>query len=178
LSSLEEAVERVRRGDAEAFGEIVDATQDRLFRLAARLLGDEAEAEDVLQEAYVRAYDAIAGVGFDRKARVETWLYRIVANGALDALRSRRRARARTVVAARSQADPADTEERLAARSALRRLGALLEGLPADQRTALVLKELEGLPSREIALVLGCSEGAVEQRLVRARASLRSRHEG
>jgi RNA polymerase sigma-70 factor (ECF subfamily) len=65
--------------------------------------------------------------------------------------------------------------ERIAAREALRELSAWIDELPPDQRTALVLKELEGLPSNEVAAIMGSSVGAVEQRLVRARAALRSR---
>jgi RNA polymerase sigma-70 factor, ECF subfamily len=164
--------------DPDAFAEVVAATEDRLYRLAARLLGDAIEAEDVLQEAYVRAYDAMVTGAFDRRASVESWLYRIVTNAALDALRSRRRARARAAAAARIEAPPPAPADQLEARAALRRLGTLLDALPPDQRAALVLKEIEGLPSKEVARVLGCSEGAVEQRLVRARATLRSKHEG
>ena len=152
------------------FAEIVRATAPRLVRLAARLVGDAALAEDLVQEAYLRAYDAMHGGRFDGRSEVATWLYRIVTNVALDWLRRRKR-----------RANPAPEESSsdgprlMEARAALRTLGRWLAELPPDQRTALVLKELEGLSTAEIARTLGISEGAAEQLLVRGRAALRER---
>src|SRR6185369_3078591 len=122
-----------------------------LHRLAARITGDPGEAEDALQDAYLRAFDALTAGRFDGRAGVETWLYRIVANAALDALRSRRRRRARVDADADGEnaASPIDDAERMAARAALRELDGFLAELPADQRTAIVLKEIEGLSSNE-----------------------------
>lgn len=152
---------------------IIRETAPRLYRLAARLTGDLSEAEDVLQESYVRACTQLAG-GFEGRSSTETWLHRIVVNAALDVLRSRRRRSARESRGA--PADEAlDPTRSLEARAALRELSGWLEDLPPEQRVALVLKELEGRSAGEIASLLGCSEGAVEQRLVRARAFLRER---
>jgi RNA polymerase sigma-70 factor, ECF subfamily len=177
VSELLAAIEAVAAGDAAAFAAVVTATTPRLFRLAARMLGSLQEAEDVLQDAYVRAFDALREGRFDRRSSVDTWLYRIVTNTAIDALRARRRR-------AHKGSDPLEeielpeqvsSAERLAARDALRELAAWIDELPPDQRTALVLKEIEGLPTSEVAAIMGSSVGAVEQRLVRARATLRSR---
>ena len=174
--ALGEHARRVAAGDPTAFAAIVVATTPRLHRLAARIMADEGEAEDVLQEAYLRAFDALVDRRFDGRSGAYTWLYRIVANAAVDALRSRRR-RTRRLDPDGALDAPVDDGERLAARAALRELGALLEDLPADQRAAVVLKEVEGLSSNEVAEVMDCSVGAVEQRLVRARAALRKRSE-
>lgn len=179
-SSLEDAAARAARGDRAAFGVLVAQTTPRLFRLAARILGDPGDAEDALQEAYMRAFDALNDGRFDGRAGVETWLYRVAANAALDALRARKRRRVRFDVDepnAQEPADAGDAAARLAARSALRELDAWLAELPPDQRTAIVLKEVEGLSTGEIAEIMKCSPGAVEQRLVRARATLRRRSE-
>lgn len=128
----------------------------------------------------MRAFDALNDGRFDGRAGVETWLYRVAANAALDALRARKRRRVRFDVDepdAQEPADAGDADARLAARAALRELDAWLAELPPDQRTAIVLKEVEGLSTGEIAEIMKCSPGAVEQRLVRARVTLRRRSE-
>jgi RNA polymerase sigma-70 factor (ECF subfamily) len=174
LDNLTEAVTRVRSGDASAFQKIVDVTSDRLVRLAARMLGSVVDAEDVVQEAYVKAYRALQTGEFDGRANVTTWLFRIVTNQAIDAMRSRARRPKPTDTADESISDLASAEQQLA----LSELSEWMSELPADQRAALVLKAVEGMTSPEIAEILECSEGAVEQRLVRARAALRKRSEG
>lgn len=163
-------------GDAAAFAVLVEGTSARLVRLSARLLGGVAEAEDVVQDAYVRAFEALSKGRFDRRARVRTWLTRIVVNGSIDALRSRRRRPAPTdSLEGGAWVSPESAEQRLA----LSELSGLLEALPADQRAALVLTCVEGYSATEAAELLGCTVGAVEQRLVRARATLRAgRREG
>ncbi len=151
----------------------MSATSARLIRLAARILGTVAEAEDVVQESYVKAYRALTSGQFDQRAAVGTWLYRIVSNAAIDALRSRgRRPLPSETLAAGTLDGLASAETRLA----LRELDDWLSELPAEQRAAVVLKSVEGLSSLEIATILQCTEGAVEQKLVRARATLRKKH--
>ena len=174
LDTLEKAVDRVLGGDASAFQQIVDQTSVRLVRLSARIMGNQADAEDVVQEAYVKAYRALTAGEFDRRSSTNTWLYRIVVNGAIDAKRSRARRAEQTDV----QFDPSWDGAALAeARLALSELDDWLDALPPDQRAALVLQSLEGLNNAEIAQVMGVSEGAVEQRLVRARTTLRQRRQ-
>ncbi len=174
MDNLAEAVERVRSGDAAAFKLIVDATSARLVRLGARMLGSVVEAEDVVQEAYVKAYRALTTGEFDGRANVSTWLYRVVTNQAIDSMRGRARRPRPTDTADESTSDLASAEQKLA----LAELSDWMSDLPPDQRAALVLKAVEGMTSPEIAEILQCSEGAVEQRLVRARAALRKRSEG
>lgn len=161
---------RVQNGDDVAFRAIVDHTRAPLYRLAARLAGDLAEAEDALQEAYVDAYRALREGRWDGRSRVETWLYRIVTNAGIDALRRRREQRGNE--AREPRFDGAIAAE---ARVALRELDALLGELAPQDRAALVLTAVEGLSAKAAAEALGCSEGAVEQRLVRARAALRDK---
>jgi RNA polymerase sigma-70 factor (ECF subfamily) len=172
--NLDEAVARVLNGDTAAFQVIVEATADRLVRLSARMMGNVADAEDVVQEAYVKAYRALSEGRFDQRARVETWLYRIVTNGSIDAMRSRgRRPEPRETVPESGW----DTIGSAEARVALVELAEFMQDLPPEQRAALVLKSVEDKTTAEIAEILECSEGAVEQRLVRARAALRKRSE-
>lgn len=172
MTSLGDAAAAVIRGETAAFQRIVDGTGARLVRLAARVLGSVHEAEDVVQEAYVKAYRALAAGQFDARSQVETWLYRIVLNTAIDTKRRRRLAPLRDEALEHLGFDNRAQAE---ARLALRELSDWLDELPEEQRTALLLKTVEGLSSAEIAEVLECSEGAVEQRLVRARATLRQR---
>lgn len=174
MDALEQAVDRVLAGDTSAFQRIVDATNVRLVRLGARIMGNQADAEDVVQEAYVKAFRALKAGEFDRRSSTATWLYRIVVNSALDAKRSR----ARRAEQSDLQIDPGwDGAAFAEARLALSELDEWLDALPPDQRAALVLQSLEGMNNTEIAEVMGVSEGAVEQRLVRARAALRQRRQ-
>jgi RNA polymerase sigma-70 factor (ECF subfamily) len=174
LENLEEVAERVRSGETSAFRHIVASTHPRLVRLAARILGSVQEAEDVVQESYVKAYRAMATGRFDQRAAVNTWLYRIVSNAAIDALRGRTRRPVPSDTMPEGTWDGASSAE---ARLALSEIDDWLGELPAEQRAVMVLKSIEGLTSGEIAATLGCSEGAVEQRLVRARAALRKKQE-
>ena len=132
------------RGDAAAFRVVVDATGARLYRLAVRMTGDRDEADDVLQTAFLRAHRALVDGSWDGRARVETWLYRIVVNTALNAKRERAR-RARLVETRGATVAPQE------ARAEVTQLMKLVQELPAEQRAALILKELEGLSSGEIA---------------------------
>lgn len=172
MDELDEAVRRVVRGDTDAFRRIVDATSEGLVRLGARITGSMSEAEDVVQDAYVKAYQALTGGRFEQRSSVTTWLRHIVTNTAIDALRSRSRRPVPSELVAESGWDGAAGAE---AHMALAELNDLLGTLPPDQRAAVVLQSVEGHAVAEIALILGCSEGAVEQRLVRARATLRER---
>jgi RNA polymerase sigma-70 factor (ECF subfamily) len=159
---------------SSSFRRVVEETAPSLYRLAARITGSLEEAQDVLQDSYMKAWDALEAGRFEGRAQLRTWLYRIVANGATDALRARRRQGRMAGEARQEQEAPGASAE---ARAALRELAQWLDDLPPDQRTAIVLKELEGMTGSEIAEVMGCTEGAVEQRLVRARATLRERSE-
>ena len=164
---------RATKGDRAAFRGIVLHTQDRLYRLSARMMGSTADAEDVLQEAYLKAYRALSDGRYDGRSNISTWLYRIVANAAVDGLR-RRKSRP-TDQPVNSELARYDGNVSMEARLALQELDEWLSELPPEQRAVVVLKTVEGLTSAEVAKALDCSEGAVEQRLVRARATLRDR---
>ncbi len=158
------------RGDHAAFRRIVDHTKDGMYRLSCRLMGDTGEAEDALQEAYVKVYQALLRGAFSGDSRLETWIHRIVTNCCLDALRRRR---------PRAELDDTASNDAVSpeARLALREIDAWLGELPPEQRVVVVLRCIEGLSTAETAAALAISDGAVEQRLVRARATLRGRHD-
>lgn len=170
VDPLDEVARRVASGDTAAYERIVNATSRSLVRLSARMLGSVADAEDVVQECFVKAYRSLSSGKFDGRSSVKTWLYRIVTHASIDALRTRSR---RPLTD-----DPMDTSfgaEVAEARVALAELSTWLDALPTDQRAAIVLKAVEGFTTSEIAGILDTSEGAVEQRLVRARATLRDK---
>jgi RNA polymerase sigma-70 factor (ECF subfamily) len=158
-----------------ALEHLVATASDELVRLAARVVGNSAEAEDVVQEAWAKGLVALQHKELADVGVLKTWLYRVVLNGAFNARRSRDRRAEREL--AWQQRRVGDGLAALEAAVALRRVAAMLDDLPDEQAGALVLKELHGMTAAEVAKVLECSEGAVEQRLVRARAALRKRFE-
>jgi RNA polymerase sigma-70 factor, ECF subfamily len=153
-------------GDPEAFGILFRRHRDRLWAVALRTLGNPEDAADALQEALISAFRNAAG--FRGDAAVTTWLHRIVVNACLDRIR-RRQARPTVALADREVIEPRDdhalTELQLDVRAALARL-------PAAQRLALVLVELEDLPVAEAAELLGVPEGTIKSRCARGRMSM------
>jgi RNA polymerase sigma-70 factor, ECF subfamily len=163
-----ELLVRCRRGDRRALEELVHLTHRRAFALAYRLVGDRYEAEDVVQEAYLRIFRGLPG--FREEARFETWMHRIVVNTAVNALRKRGRFGDLMKDEVPDLPVPDKAEQQAVRRDALERG---LAALPAGQRTAVVLKDIYELSCREISHELGIEEGAVKVRLHRARKSLR-----
>jgi RNA polymerase sigma-70 factor, ECF subfamily len=173
-TELTEVARKVMQGDREAFRVIVERTQRGLFRLGARMLGNTTEAEDVLQETFLKAFRALLSGQFDARSRLETWLYQIMTASSIDALR-RRKTRAKWhEPEARDEARGVDGRHETEVLFALQELDLLMGRLLPEQRAAMILKYFEEMTSAEIAQVMQCSEGAVEQKLVRARTSLRA----
>jgi RNA polymerase sigma-70 factor (ECF subfamily) len=175
-----ELVEAARAGEVEAFSALVRRHQRRIYRLAAHMLRNAAEAEDVAQETFVRAYGALDR--FDGRSEPFTWMYRIAVNLSLNTIRARKAKRVATttddpkvagelVERRPSHADPA-------ARSADRELaGALAEAideLSETLRTTLVLVCVDGLSHAEAAAILGAPEGTIAWRVHEARKKLRA----
>lgn len=136
------------------------------------MLGNVTDAEDLVQEALIKAHRALVERQFDGRSSVETWLYRIVTNLALDQLRSRKRRGTTVETTDEMLTDDGNSAE---ARLALRELDGWMSDLAPEQRVAIVLSAMEGFSNAEIAAMMTCSEGSVEQRLVRARTALRQK---
>ncbi len=160
-------------GDPHAFGLIVQRHRDRLWAVAIRTMGDRDEAADALQDAYISAFRRADS--FRGDAKVTTWLHRIVVNACLDRIR-RRQVRAAdplpegedraAEMAGPAQDDPAEVRERqVDVLNALKQLN-------PDQRSALVLVDMEGYSVEEAAGILGCAPGTVKSRCARGRAKL------
>lgn len=136
------------------------------------MLGNVTDAEDLVQEVYMRAHRALLEGQFDGRSSVTTWLCRILSNLAVDQLRSRKRRGATVEPNDDMLSEDGNSAE---ARLALRELDAWMGELAPEQRVALVLSAMEGFANAEIAAMMQCSEGSVEQRLVRARSALRQK---
>ena len=173
-------IQRCVAGDETACADLVAAHQRTVFNLAFHLLGDREEALDVSQEVFLRVFRTLSR--FRGQSALRTWIYRIVVNQARNRQRWwRRRRRADLVslddhlkrcgdVEATSEVLP---DRLLASREAATRIWAAMERLPFDQRTALVLREVDGLRYEEIAFSLDVAVGTVKSRLTRARQALR-----
>jgi RNA polymerase sigma-70 factor, ECF subfamily len=169
-------VAAAKSGDRQAFDELVRATYTDVYTLAYRLTGDEEDARDVTQEAYLRAYKGLRR--FRGDARFSTWMYRITANCASTAMSKRTRHRhdqlddEAVIADERPEVDP----EAMAEAELLRdRVNAALEELPERLRAVVVLRDVYDLPHQAIADELGISEAAAKVRLHRARRRLRQR---
>jgi RNA polymerase sigma-70 factor, ECF subfamily len=175
-----ELVETAKKGDQDAFGALVRRYQKRIFRLSVHLLRDAAEAEDVTQDTFVRAYGALDR--FDGRSEPFTWIYRIAVNLSLNAIRARKNQRKATTpddpriesLLVERRAHAADP----AALSADRELAmALCDGLDTlsnTLRTTLVLVSIDGMSHTQASEVLGCPEGTVAWRVHEARKKLRA----
>jgi RNA polymerase sigma-70 factor (ECF subfamily) len=173
-------VQRCAEGDEAAFAELVGENQRMVVQLALNLLGDRDEALDLSQDVFLRVFRTIGR--FRGQSTLKTWIYRIVVNQARNKHRFwRRRHRADQVsldahVAAhgdfRGSAE-VGPERILAQKELASRLKSALDSLPFDQRTAIVLREVDGLSYDEIAFSLGVAVGTVKSRLTRARQTLR-----
>ncbi len=164
-------------GDEQAFRALVERTSRLIYRLALRYVGSAAEAQDVVQDTYIKAWQNLSTLR-DRGA-VVGWLCRVCRNVATDRLRASRRRPAVEPGAAdlsprldRVASSAPDPEERLARAEAGAAMAALLGELREKHRVVLLLHEVDGMTSEEIAVALGCPIGTVESRLHRARLAL------
>ncbi len=170
-------VARMRAGEEAACREFVDAHRDRIITLVARVSGSPADAEDLAQEAFLKAFAALDR--FEGGSALFTWLYRIAVNVAHDFRAHRRR---RPVVSIDGPEGPIvdavddggePPDARLARSERAAAVHSALERLPEPFRTTLVLRELQGHTYEEIATLLRVSIGTVESRIFRARCKLR-----
>lgn len=158
-------------GHPDAFTEIVRRHRDRLWAVALRTTGDPEDAADALQDALISAYRRAAQ--FRGDSQVTTWLHRIVVNACLDRMR-RRSSRATVPLPLEEETGIAlpDPEDRIARREMQLDIAAALAELPADQREAVALVDIEGWSIDQAALMLGCPSGTVKSRCSRGRAKL------
>jgi RNA polymerase sigma-70 factor (ECF subfamily) len=174
-------IQRCAQGDEDAYAELVDCHQRMVYQLAVHLLGDHNDALDLSQEVFLRVFRTIDG--FRGQSSLRTWIYRIVVNQAKNRQRWwRRRHRSQQVSLddhIRSNGeiksgDLVNPDRLLGQKQLASRLQSALDALPFDQRSAIVLREVDGLSYEEIAYSMGVALGTVRSRLARARETLRA----
>jgi RNA polymerase sigma-70 factor (ECF subfamily) len=172
-------VERVQKGDKRAFDLLINKYQHRIVSLVGRYVNDPADAMDVAQEAFIKAYRAIGR--FRGDSAFYTWLYRIAINTAKNWLVARKRRPPATDIDA-GDAEQYDVESRLKEqgtpenemlREEIKRVVYdTIAGLPEDLRTAIMLREMEGMSYEDIAVTMDCPIGTVRSRIFRAREAI------
>ena len=173
-------VERAQRGDQQAFGMLVEKYQRKLGRLLSRMVRDQAEVEDVVQESFIKAYRALPN--FRGDSAFYTWLYRIGINTAKNYLVSMGR---RPQVSEDIEIEDAENfedgdelrtletpESSLMTKEIAQTVNDTMMALPDELRTAITLRELEGLSYEEIATLMNCPIGTVRSRIFRARETI------
>lgn len=173
-------VRRVQKGDKSAFDLLVRKYQHKVVKLVSRYMRDPADAEDVAQEAFIKAYRALPQ--FRGDSAFYTWLYRIAINTAKNALLSRDRNPVEFDLDMQNieessamqgrLADPETPESLLATEEIRETVSRAIAALPEDLRTAIVLRELEGLSYEDIAAAMDCPVGTVRSRIYRAREAI------
>ena len=175
------SLEALKAGDRAEFARLVEAYSELIYRLAIKMMNDPQDAEDVLQETFVKALRGIQK--FDGRSSLSTWLYRIATNEALMALRRQKPNLISTdepLEAAEGEQEPIQIvdwcclpEEELMSAEAQRYLDAAIDRLTPNLRAVFVLRDIEGLSTQETGEILNLSETAVKTRLSRARLNLR-----
>ncbi|WP_260293916.1 RNA polymerase sigma factor RpoE [Sedimenticola hydrogenitrophicus] len=175
----QELVERVQRGDKKAFDLLVLKYQQKVANLVSRYVRDPSETLDVTQEAFIKAYKALPN--FRRESAFYTWLYRIAINTAKNYLVAQKRRPPNSDIDAETaeQLDAgarlkehATPENHLLEKEIAETVNQAIDELPEDLRTAITLRELEGLSYEEIARAMECPVGTVRSRIFRARAAI------
>ncbi len=169
-----ELAARCRAGDADAFEELYRQHSRRLYGLVLRMTGSAAEAEDLLQEVFLQAYRKLPG--FRGDSTLGTWLYRLTMNHCLDHLRGRqaKMSRATESLEGENAADPAAPEPAVPSAISRMDLERAIEALPPGSKAAFLLHDVEGFEHREIAGILGISEGTSKSQVHKARLKLRA----
>ncbi len=174
----EELVARCQGGDTDSFNQLIQRWERPIYALAYRVIGHEEDARDVCQETFLRAYRALRG--FKGQAKFSSWLYRIALNLCRDWIRRQRRSpivaapEGVDLIEAAAEQGPVESIEDLVCRQdAGRAIARAMEALTEDQRTAIVLKEYQGLTFQEIADLVGCPLSTVKTRLYQGLSVLR-----
>lgn len=166
-------ISRARTGDREAFGALVEQYRDNVYRLAYRMCGNEYDADEAAQEAFVAAWRALPN--FRGDAKFSTWLYRLTTNAAIDVMRREKRHQTvgdgEMIEVADDSDSPQETVERTEQQEAVQKA---LAALSEEYREVLLLRYMEELDYAEIAEVLKLPSGTVKSRINRAKAALKT----
>jgi len=169
-----ELARRCREGDAAAFEALYQAHVGRVYNLLTRMVGSVHDAEDLLQEVFILVHKKLAG--FRGDSSLATWIYRLTVNLCLDHLRGRqvRMARSTESLDVETAAEPSTIEPRIPTAISRIDLERAIQRLPNGYRAAFLLHDVEGLEHREVATILGVSEGTSKSQVHKARMKLRA----
>jgi RNA polymerase sigma-70 factor (ECF subfamily) len=180
ITNPEFDIAALQNGDRAEFARMVEAYSGQIYRLALKMLQNQQDAEDILQETFIKAYHALPK--FERRSSLSTWLYRIATNEALMFLRRKHPHQISVEQPSNDEAQPVPLEivdwcclpeSELISAEARVYLEKAVEMLPHSLRVVFLLRDIEGLSTRDTAEVLDLTEGAVKTRLSRARLQLR-----
>ena len=175
------SVEALKSGDQEAFAQLVDQTSAHIYHVALQITGHEQDAEDVLQETYLKVLSSIAG--FEGRSSLKTWLYRIAINESLMHIRKRKPYSVSVDEGKDNEEEDSEgmeivdwccqPEREMLSTESQRMMDAAVDCLPENQKVVFIMRDLEGLSIQETSEVLNLTESTVKVRLLRARLRLR-----
>ena len=179
----QELVTRAKAGDPDAFGQLMEQNQNRIYSLALRMVGSPEDAADLTQDAFLSAWRSLAH--FHGESSFSTWLYRLASNACIDFLRKEKRKRAAGTVLYLDDTEEgpsldlpdydADPHKQLEQSEVRDCIADCMDTLSEEHRTVLSLREISGLSYTEISDILGLEEGTVKSRIARARLALRKK---
>jgi RNA polymerase sigma-70 factor, ECF subfamily len=172
----QDIIERIKKGDQKAFRLIVEEYRQMAFSVAFRILCNEEEARDAVQESFIKIWQKIGT--YDMTQKFSTWIYKIIVNSAIDRMRQIRKVRITDFDRALSRIDQLNLSDNLADmdnRELAALIGWLSDGLPEKQRLVFVLRDLQGVESSEVQQILNMPETSVKSNLHHARLAIRER---
>jgi RNA polymerase sigma-70 factor (ECF subfamily) len=176
LTDLQEIIEKVKKGDQAAFRKLVEAYQQQAFSMAFRILCDEEEARDIIQESFIKIWQKIDT--YNMTMNFSGWLNKIVANSAIDRMRQIRKHNMVDVdkaIVKIDQLNHAITQTELDNKETANLIRWLAEGLPEKQKLVFILRDLEGIDSPDVMNILKMSETSVKSNLYHARIAIREK---
>lgn len=176
LTDLQEIIERVIRGDQAAFRRIVEEYRQQAFSMAFRIVCDEEEARDIVQESFIKIWQRMET--YDMKQKFSTWMYKIVANCAIDRMRQINRHKLVSLDKVISTIDCInldDTQVEVDNKETARLIMWISEGLPEKQKIIFIMRDLQGVDSSEVQQILNLSETSVKSNLYHARRAIREK---
>jgi RNA polymerase sigma-70 factor, ECF subfamily len=176
LTDLQEIIANVKKGDQAAFRMLVEEYRQQAFSMAFRILCDQEEARDVVQDSFIKIWQKIET--FDMNEKFSTWLYKIVANSAIDRMRQIKRHNLVSLEKAIGTIDRinlAGTQTEVDNKETARLIVWISDGLPEKQKMVFILRDLQGVDSEEVQQILKLSETSVKSNLYHARRAIREK---
>jgi RNA polymerase sigma-70 factor, ECF subfamily len=176
LTDLDKIIERIKEGDQAAFRKLVEEYRQQAFSMAFRIVCDEEEARDIVQESFIKIWQKIGT--YNMSMKFSTWLYRIVANSAIDRMRQIKRHNhvgLENVIGQIDYMNLDNDQTEFDNKETASLIRWLAEGLPEKQQLVFILRDLEGIDSPEVRKILNMSENSVKSNLYHARLAIREK---